>query len=537
MKKIKIKTDHEPLNRSDIEKNMNFDKFFSGYSAANPAAKWLTKSAKLYLSAAVGIIAGLTAVLFAIRTNSNKTNDQNDNSFVCPPVIGLNPIKDNFIIDTDKDTIITYRTGSIIHIPAGVFKTKEGKDVKGKVNVVYREFHDQIDQIFSGIPMDYDSAGIKSQFVSAGMFEILAFQDSMPVYLKDGKELTVNLASRTDEVDFNVYYLDTIQRNWLTEKDNTRQGRDDMVRLHKERENFAKKYKLPDTEKLIAPKKADPTLENFVIDYDKAEFPELGVYDKVKFEVAPDEKNYSASMASTTWEDVSIQKHSDNEHYIITFKIAKTKNSFKVRPVFDGKDFDAALKQYHEMKLFHNKRIAIQMDSLNRIQQAKENNLTKNENTRFEKVIRDGLVYRGIIVGKMGIYNCDRPIRILDNFYAGLGGKAGKGFSKAHFVTLHSGEDVAMKKVFLLRRDLNGIYTLTPKDYNSFPNNSTLEADVLIGITNEDKVMYISDDNLIQTKYTDGNVYFKMHEIDGLTIDKKDLENNDLNKIRIALRI
>ena len=156
-------------------------------------------------------------------------------------------------------------------------------------------FHDQIDCLFSGIPMNYDSAGIIRPFESAGMFEVLAFEDdSIPVYLKDGKTLNVNLFSNNDENKFNVYYLDTVAKKWLYNDHETRNHKEDLDNLSKEKEAFLAKHNLLDPAKLITPRKANPVFNNFMIDYDKEEFPELAVYDGVKFEVNAKDPNYTS---------------------------------------------------------------------------------------------------------------------------------------------------------------------------------------------------------------------------------------------------
>ena len=66
----------------------------------------------------------------------------------------------------------------------------------------------------SGIPMRYDSAGVKQSFESAGMIEIKGIQNGKEIKLKQNKKIEINMASQKKGDRFNLYYLDTIAKQW-----------------------------------------------------------------------------------------------------------------------------------------------------------------------------------------------------------------------------------------------------------------------------------------------------------------------------------
>lgn len=526
MSKFKIKTDKQPLTESDIANNMNFDKFYSGYSAAGKAS-WLTKGMKTFLGGATATVVVVTAT-FMIYKSIKHQDSSAAQAFINPPSPELNSTADNFLVDNSKDTTIVYKTGSVIYVPANAFKTKDGKDANKKVKVCYREFHDQVDQIFSGIPMNYDSAGIIRPFESAGMFEVLAFEDdSIPVYLKDGKTLKVNLMSQNDENKFNVYYLDTVAKKWEFKEHQTRVHKEELDKLSKEKEEFLAKHNLLDPAKLITPRKANISLNNFTIDYDKEEFPELAVYDGIKFEVNANDPNYTNEFTKTVWEDVFISRHPDGKNYILTFKINKQSTSIAANPVFDEKNFEVAMKEYEKIRLHHSKIVKVKADSLNRLETDAEAHLMRSnyKNDRFEAYVQAGSIYRSIVVGVTGIWNFDRPVnnsqiyaRSMNTFQNQdpnyYGERTSEGLPTAFFVSKETGQRISLRGIYFIRRAVNATFPVAAADLTRFPVTVVNGSDILIVIANNFKVYFLKDDELKNTNISGKEITFIVKEID-----------------------
>lgn len=135
-------------------------------------------------------------------------------SFVQPPIPTLDVDYTNFTFEAEQGGKFTYKTSTEIVIEPNSLVDSSGKPVKGAVTLQYREFHDAVDVFLSGIPMQYDSAGVKQNLQTAGMYDIRAFQKNNPLQIKTGKTAKVRMASWQAENDYNFYALDTLNRKW-----------------------------------------------------------------------------------------------------------------------------------------------------------------------------------------------------------------------------------------------------------------------------------------------------------------------------------
>jgi hypothetical protein len=519
--KPEIKINQEPLSKSEIEKQMNFEKFMAGYQ---PPVKtgWLAKSAKFYLSASIAVVGILALAYFMF--NREQAPSPSQLLFIQPPVAELAVDTNKIVLNTEKDTTLVLPSGTSIFIPAGAFISANGNSASGTIELDYREFHDQVDLMFSGIPMHYDTAGSRHQFESAGMFEIHAKQNGEQLALKPGKELTINMVSYNKDNYFNAYYLDTAQKKWIYNADNTRKMKDGVTEQLQDRliaPELAKQ-----SAELIEPKKANPSLYNFVIDYKKEEFPELAVYEGVKFEV---DKDFDTKLCKMVWEDVYVKRH-DEKRYVVTFKIAGKSASVLATPVLDDKDFEAAMTEYTKQRKAHLVTARKQVDSLARAQ-AENAALASasNQNTRFERAIQKGTVYRSIVVGRLGIWNSDYYEALaLQRVRDRIDFERKGGSPSAEFVD-KSGKKIYLKTLYLTKRDVNAIYPLTPKEFSAFPLTFVQNMDIIVGVTSTFDVVYLQDSELQELEAQGNKVIIKMNDMD--------LSKKDLQEIKSKLRI
>lgn len=502
----KIIIDREPLSETEIAKNMDFGRFMAGRSAIS----WLSSAAKIWLSVSAGIAVMSAAAYFMLRSPETKAMSPAKPPFIAPPVQDYKAGADKFVIDAGSDTSFTYKTGSLIHIPANSFITKDGKDVEGPVEIRYREFHDQIDLLLSGIPMNYDSANVHLQFESAGMFEIEAYQNGELVQLKPGRELSVDMISYTDRNDYNVYYLDTMKRQWEYDSRNSRSCKDSIVSFEKQYEQFLEKN-VPESQPILMPEKADPQLDNFVIDYNKEEFPELAVYDGVKFEVEPNDKSYRPELARTEWEDVLIERYGDQKHYKITFRTGKNAAAFVTKPVIEEASFENAYSEYEAKLKRHRQLLAHKADSLNAL-----NNIAtfraktlNGVNERFDRYIKSGMIFRALSIGRMGIWNCDAA-RKYELLFAVK--KQMTNFPTVHFRSAADGGPLDIRIAYLIRRSVNTICPISYQTFERFPAELGQNADVLVGITDDKNVMYVKGSDLKKIDPKQKEIYLSMHE-------------------------
>jgi hypothetical protein len=134
--------------------------------------------------------------------------------FISPPFPQLDQAYTNFELDAEKGDTLLFSSGSRIIVPPDIWVDSSGNQVKGKLNIKYREFSDAGDVFLSGIPLAYDTAGRKENLVTAGMFEIRSYKDSTEVFIGQAKNLVVQLASNESNADYNFYYLDENEKNW-----------------------------------------------------------------------------------------------------------------------------------------------------------------------------------------------------------------------------------------------------------------------------------------------------------------------------------
>jgi hypothetical protein len=122
------------------------------------------------------IIAAIIVVIILIISKCNCRSKTNTiTKFVHPPIKQADVPFSDYVVDASRGDTIMYSSGSVLLFPPDAFVDKNGNVVKGNINIKYREFSNPVDQFLSGIPMDYDSGGVKYTFESAGMCDIQAF--------------------------------------------------------------------------------------------------------------------------------------------------------------------------------------------------------------------------------------------------------------------------------------------------------------------------------------------------------------------------
>lgn len=457
MKRYKVNVGRKKLTAKDIDKYMNFDEFISAAPAAAGAqAGWLAKAGwatKAMVTASAAAVVAVAA--YFIFGSAGAKQDR----FIDPPMESLTIPFSGFMIDAAKDTIIVHESGSAITVPANAFEDSKGQPVSGEIELRYREFHDPIEIFLSGIPMHYDSAGMHYNLESAGMFELLAFKNGEPLSIRPGASLTIDMISADAGDDFNVYYLDTVKKAWDYISPNS-QGNNTVAVLYDSTlvREYAEKVKNIREPLKIA--KAKPGRYNFTIDYDKNDFPELAVYDSVKFEVEAGDDEYSPSLAARVWEDVMI-KRGEKSRYEITFSKGSESHTFGVTPVMEGANYERYQQEFerkmndYNMALSGRKGKEMERQAIIESAYAKyraeswsENvNARVMDNVKRSRVNYSTLAMRTMGINTTGIWNFDKPRVLLDPRYAS--------------VTLYDqeGKQLETDKLCLIIRQRNSVYT------------------------------------------------------------------------------
>lgn len=319
---------------------------------------------------------------------------QDASPLINPPLPPADIPYNEFTIDSRKGGQWVSPTGSVIIVPKGAFVDENGDPVKGDVTLKYREFHDGADILLSGIPMVYMDQGKPENFQTAGMMEILGFQEEKPIYIAEGKEIQVSLASFTEEDNYNLYYLNEESRQWEDI------GKAELAKNKKKQEGLRLLGDAP--AKPRKPSRADSPVEttdemSLAVDY--KQFPELKAYKKVRWETLQSGwKKKNPHVLAATWTDIKIERveGKDNVYrFLLSNKRQGRTAEIEVVPMLDGEDYDKAMAEFRKKEQRYDKV---------RAQQQEER----------QRLMAQADMIRTFPVAGFGTYNCDRFLNIPD---------------------------------------------------------------------------------------------------------------------------
>ncbi len=280
--------------------------------------------------------------------------------FVSPPFENVDVNYENFGVKAEEGGVLITKNGSILSFPKNSFVDEKGNLIKGEVQVSYREFNDQFDLLTAGIPMNYDSAGTSWLLESAAMTEVLAKQNGNPVFVNQDAKPSIALKSNVLEDNFNLYYLDTVAKNWVgIGRDLIIDPRDEGVydlgdvaqptlkpTLNKAKDNSGIE--------LVKPQKPSGKMPSFFLTVDPNSFPELLSYDKLQFEYI-NKADIVPSDTDEVWTNVMIDHTKKSGIYLVTFSNKSKEHAILARPVYEGKSYDEAMKLFLEKEAEHQK--------------------------------------------------------------------------------------------------------------------------------------------------------------------------------------
>lgn len=528
MEERKINIDREPLTSAEIATRKDFQQVLSG---ARPFVKppfyktgWFTTTI-----AGVAIIATTTIASFMLNKSDPEATvsaatttgaePQVEESFdydedtpcVNPPLQEHDVEYSNYTINIEEGGTITHPSGSEITVPRFAFVDDQGNELSGEMQIRYREFHDQFDILMSGIPMDYDSAGNKYNFESAGMMEILGFQNGKPVYIKPKKPIEVSMYSNNPSPSFSIYNLDEDERNWkYIGKDKVivqepedgstmpvaELSMEEILEQPELKENLArintieKELDIAEGEHQKAkqtveqfqkqepakPRKVNPGNYNFDLAVNANEFPEIAIYKNVKFEVSPDDKSFSPQVYNIRWSDAEITEKVKGKTYNLTLTKGNDIRTFEVYPAFEGANYQAAIEVFrkkfeaYDRKLQSRRHVesekkALYEAKLSEWEKARQEQAKllaqyrkdvsptgggEDDDSKKEKISTRTKIARVFAVLSFGIWNADRTVLAKP--------KGPKGQKvMASFVDGH-GDPILLSRVQLIQRNLNSVY-------------------------------------------------------------------------------
>lgn len=565
--KRKVNINRPEISSEKISKRKNFDSVLKNSTniSSKPFLKkpWFLSSVIVATMALVGAIAFLNKDVEKKNQVSGIKNQEqvttNELEFykkeeakpcINPPLKGLNVPYTTYKVIAEKGANLDFKTGSKLIVPKDAFVDRNGKSLKGEVELRYREFHDPIDFFVSGIPMTYDSAGVKYQFESAGMMEMLAFQDGKKVNMAPAKSISVQLASNYKGTEYNLYKLDTVKNNWSC------LGKDKVVanqifsatkdsiktpisvqqtpeyktiETRKQETQKEKEIKIADLPKPSPePKKPNKSRKDkytFNIEVDEKDFPELTIYQGAIFEVGVENKNFTKEMYDITWDDVRISQGSKKgENYLLTLKKSSKKLELYVYPVYEGKNYESALKAFQdkfskynlalEKRKLEEKRIEEEYQSkllaLQNQQKELEQKWKQDQANQFKQMGSEEKVQRLFAISSFGIYNCDNP-SVYPN-----------GINCNANLTNDNNVKLLCYNIYLVDKSKNGLFTYYKNPITNFSFNP--------GSTNmlwtvEDGVLYwLKPEKFIDIRGNGGLNEIKLNRVDQKFVNIEELK-------------
>ncbi len=483
---LKFNIDRPKVSDEEISKHKDFQKLVEKFKQqslkkAQGDETWWKHRKIRYSTVIAGITVVCTVTYFSLFNKSQTTTNDKINTqktiststpkktvspsapFINVPATKLKTPYASYKVNNGAGGTITHPTSTRLKIPKNSFVDKSGKSIVGDVTIEYREFHDVADVIINGIPMAYDSAGKKYNLETAGMFDIRGTKDGEPVFIAPGKDLKVELASKTDESRFNQYYLDTIERNWkYIQKDEAvkkstvaqpvQSAADKLEVLRNEFEKViprkidsvgvvykTKVERLPDHKAPATPKAKTAGRPTFKLDGSYDEFPELSAFNNVLFEVGPENRNYSKELHEITWSDVKVtQGPVKGVNYVLNLKYRDRSEKLVVYPVLEGKDLEKAKEEHNkkftmyealeEKKVAEEKRLLAELESKQAMYLAEQkkikaayeeerakkmqstSQIAENElSSNFNKMSMRVKANRIFTIANFGIFNSDCP--------------------------------------------------------------------------------------------------------------------------------
>ncbi|CAN5340000.1 hypothetical protein BH09BAC1_BH09BAC1_23020 [soil metagenome] len=536
MKKNKLNINPSPLSQEDINAGQNFDSFHQQFQAQHQGPSLLRKLAWPSLA----IAAAITIAIFLFRLPDGDVKMLA--SFVNPPIAGLERGYEAISFVVEKGLNITLPSGTIISVPANAFVDAQGNPYTGEATLKYREYTDPVAIALSGIPMTYDSAGVSYTFESAGMFDLVVEAkpngNATPVALSlaNGTAVSVGMPATTQDTTFNVYELDTTNRNWAlrgqdslaplptdtvaapttvasttpTKKKETEVSDPELEKMVKTIASISDSINYYKMLVLTLPVKSSNEAHKFYLDNKVNEFPELILNELLTWEVDAFTPNFDARYTTTRWEKRTVTRGQGSQYNIELIREDVVLN-FPVKPVYHGKNFETALKKYKGKLIENEQRLVFLQDKQKEwqerynaykasLQASKGGKGNQQELNVQEKQYLDeynlestsNTLYRFVAVTNMGIWNIDRVMK--DEYVlAETEFKNGKG------------EVLVMHRLFLFEKGING--TL---EFFKMPNNNTVrfkynpaKGYTGIGITADGHAFLVKPADIKQIK-TDG---------------------------------
>lgn len=567
MKYDKVNLNRTPLSPEEINAAMDFDGLLNpqaGVTMKGSKIKYLKKGMYL-ISTAVVLIGGYYVWNLYNSTEPNSIEqasivvpDQEEfnepeallKEVINPPLKGYEKDYNLATVNAQNGGIVRLGSSDVI-VPTNAFVDKDGNLISGDVELRYKEYKDVLDIFLSGIPMEYDSAGVSYTFESNGMFELNGFQNNEAVAIAPNKSLEVKMDIEEQKPGFSEYYLNEDTGNWeflngqRYEVDQKLVNLTEDIASNEEESNDAEeipgKIDSPETDALEAkiqntasqkkqlnqpmkPREADPALPQIQLEVNFEDFPELKAFKNTLFQVAEEDvKDFNMAWGEETWTDMSINKSSKPGYYRMVFSKPGRREMVKAAPVLAEKDMDNAMEVYDELySQYQNSLDSLEVEKKRMERELKEaREKIKQEQKEFrEKIERENEQRKKanyttnnitalFTVNRFGVFNCDTPRNLP------------KGKTVLANYETENGDPIH-QTIKLIEEGNRAIYHFYSgyKQLKFNPNQKNL----LISVTDDNKIAVVKPEEFKEIEKKSGKCVIKMKECEEELTSKREIE-------------
>jgi len=399
---------------------------------------------------------------------------------IIPPLDKIDVPFHSFKVNVNKAQTLHLDNGTSIEIPEKAFVDASGNPITTPVQIAYREFHNASEILASGIPMKATHNDLEGNMQTAGMFEIDAASGESKVFLANGKEIKVNMASHVDGDNYDFWQLEKENGTWKNE------GTSSPIANSKKQEAKKELAKLNRIKTPVKPVQFDKTKTVLNFDLNLDGFPSLKNMKNIFWQYTGkgNDPNQDKWIFKEKWETADIKLNRNNE-YTLILKNANKNFSTTVCPSQTGKEFDAAMASYeNEMKAYKSTALSI------------------SDKKAFMDRQADFL--RSVKVNQLGIYNYDILLKSPENLLFAANFDFGKEVPKSH----------SKVNVYLITNDARSVVAFPYADRKRFGIDPNVD-NKLVAILPNNKIATFSqkdfDANFDEMSAANGKAYtFKM---------------------------
>ena len=547
-----------------IRKRQDFDALLNEFNA-NPPVKSRARLRYMpfYAISVAAAIALVLTFVFVIHPRMQKALPDEKAYFAARPFV-LPPLKDfktapeGKTLNVNQGGVFEYESGSRLVVPVAAFMDDRGRLVEGEVEIYYQEINDIAGLFLSGIPMTYDSAGVRYNLESSGMVEVYAVQNGQRLQMAPGKSIQVELVSQMNlppslqvPPGFNVYQLDSAARAWVYQDidmagflgenalpDASDPLYDAKLELRNAFTNAEQQFNgavsqlestLPKPVEPPKPQKADGNLPTLELDFLNQELATRygDLYQGAIWQLSSKNQNLDERAFRVAWEDSKLKQLSEWE-YELTLIHGQNQLKLIVNPVLTGDDYNRALTKYETALADYKQQLAQREAALksekDKLAEQKTTALRSAEvqyKNRLDELRINGvnvpenqaLVSRKVInrfeVHELGIWNCARPLL-----------PAEQGLSASF--TDQDGNELENLPAYLVDKGANTIVRFLAADGVQLSFNRNSE-NVLLVVTGENRIAIAGNEVFGQVPADAKSFTFNLKDFNGKATAESDI--------------